>query len=134
MANKTSRSNEAYFARYKQSGLYAANRKARLAAQLIKQPNNKQLELAIKNISSYRRKTPTTPYWSHTMIATAKMLKSFTGAFSKNVFSAKPDEADAAKRLRNPNIFSKSVTTKSKYSDYSIAVRAHDKTGALIWN
>lgn len=134
MAQKTSKSNEAYFARYKQGNLYAAHRKAKLEKLIKLQPNNKQLPIALKALANYRRKSPNTSHWSHTTIATAKLYKLFTGRFSKDVFSQKPEDFDAARRLRNAALFPKVDKPRSKFSDYSLAVRAHDGSGNLVWN
>lgn len=134
MAQKTSKSNEAYFARYKQGNLYAAHRKAKLERLAKLQPNNKQIPIALKSLANYRRKSPNTPHWSHTMITTAKLYKLFTGKFNKDVFSQKPEDSDAARKIRNDELFPKIVKPRSKYSDYSLAVRAHDGSGNLVWN
>lgn len=136
MAIKTSKSAEAYFARYKQSGLYAANRKRRLERALKKQPNNAQIPLAIKGVASYRRKDPKESYWSHQMIEIAKLYKLFLGAFDKGIFSQKPDDQESARHVRNNNLFpevKKSVQNKNRISEFSLAARAHDSSGNLVW-
>lgn len=109
MANKTSKSNEAYFARYKTQGIRAKNKKLRLERELRQNPNNKTVEVALKSITSYSRAAPKTPKWSHTDIAVAVLNKLFT---------------------KGGGVV---PTKKYKFSDYSIAARAHDKTGKLIW-
>jgi hypothetical protein len=79
MANKTSKSNEGYFAKYKTSNKEAGNRLKKLERQLKLQPGNeKQIALAIKNIA-HRRKTPVTPQWSATSRRIAQLTKEFTG-------------------------------------------------------
>lgn len=136
MAIKTSKSAEAYFARYKQSGLYAANRKRRLERALKKQPNNAQIPLAIKSLTSYRRKDPKEPYWSHQMIETAKLYKLFLGAFDKGIFSQKLEDQESARHIRNNNLFpeaKKPVQNKKRISEFSLAARAHDSSGNLVW-
>ncbi len=135
MAQKTSKSNEAYFARYKQGNLYVAHRKAKLEKLIKLQPNNKQLPIALKGLANYRRKAPNTPQWSHTMISVAKLFKLFTGRFSKDVFSQKLEDAEAARKLRSSTEESvKVVKPRSKYSDYALAQRAHDGAGNLVWS
>ena len=137
MAQKTSKSNEAYFARYKQGNLYAAHRKAKLEKLIKLQPNNKQLPLALKNVANYRRKSPNTPAWSHQQIATAKLFKYFVGKFDKLMFSQKDEDASAARKTRNENLFpmeTKPVATKRRISDFSLATRAHDGMGNLVWS
>lgn len=136
MAQKTSKSNEAYFARYKAGNLYAAHRKARLVRAAKQQPNNKQIPLAIKALANYRRATPKVATWSHTDIATAKLYKVFVGKFSRNLFSQKIDESEAARRVRNSNLFPEVVKTNrfaKRISEFSLAARAHDGQGNLVW-
>lgn len=137
MAQKTSKSNEAYFARYKQSNLYAAHRKARLEKLIKLQPNNLQLPLALKNVANYRRKASNTPAWSHQQIATAKLFKYFVGKFDKLMFSQKDEDASAARKTRNENLFpveKKSHANKKRISEFSLAARAHDGKGNLVWS
>jgi hypothetical protein len=136
MAIKTSKSAEAYFARYKQSGVYATNRKRKLERALKRQPNNAQIPLAIKGVASYRRKDPKEPYWSHQMIETAKVYKRFLGVFDKGIFSQKLEDQDAARYVRNNNLFKevkKPVQNKKRISEFSLAARAHDSNGNLVW-
>ena len=105
MANKTSKSNEGYFAKYKTSNKEASNRKRKLERQLKLQPSNeKQILAAIVNIH-HRRHTPKAPFWSHTSKHIAQMMKHFTGKFDKLVFATDPKIADAAFRTRDPNKF-----------------------------
>jgi len=128
MAIKVSKGREGAYATYRQSGTEASNRKKKLERQLRLQPGNKaQVELAIKNIY-HRRKTPVTPYWSHSMIALAKLLKRYTGKFDKLVFSPDPVVSSAAAKVRNPNLFLKKPLS-SKTSMFSLGMRAHDKSG-----
>lgn len=136
MAIKTSKSAEAYFARYKQNGLYAANRKRKLERTLRAQPNNAQIPLAIKGINSYRRRTPKEAYWSHQMINTAKLYKAFVGVFDRGIFSQKLEDQEAARRVRNDNIFAPkkpAEAQKRRISNFSLAARAHDSQGSLVW-
>jgi len=137
MAQKTSKSNEAYFARYKQSNLYAAHRKARLAKLVKEQPNNLQLPLALKNVANYRRKSPNSPVWSHQQIATARLFKHFVGKFDKLMFSQKDEDAAVARKARNENLFPREIkptVTKRRISEFSLAARAHDGMGNLVWS
>ena len=136
MAIKTSKSAEAYFARYKTANVYSTNRKRKLARTMKAQPNNTQLALALKNVTSYRRKTPKDAYWSHSMIETAKLYKRFVGVFDRNVFTQKPEDQEAARRVRNPNLFQepkKVLTNKKRINEFSLAARAHDNQGNLVW-
>lgn len=137
MAQKTSKSNEAYFARYKQSNLYAAHRKARLAKLVKEHPNNLQLPLALKNVANYRRKSPNSPVWSHQQIATARLFKHFVGKFDKLMFSQKDEDAAVARKARNENLFPREIkptVAKRRISEFSLAARAHDGMGNLVWS
>jgi hypothetical protein len=109
MANKTSKSNEGYFAKYKTQGLYAKHRKLKLERTVKAQPNNAQVVAAMNDIGSYRRKTPTTPKWTHTSIAEVMMLKAF-------------------KKANKPI-----PVTDRKISEFSIRARAHDSKGNLVF-
>lgn len=109
MANKTSKSNEGYFAKYKTQGLYAKHRKLKLERIAKAQPNNMQVVAAMGNVGSYRRRTPTTPKWSHSSIAEVMLLKAFK-------------KANKPIQLSNRNI-----------SDFSIRARAHDAAGNLVF-
>ena len=95
MGQKTSKGQEGYYASYKSSGKHAKNRKAKLERLLKQQPNNEQIKNALKDIH-YRRKTPNTPFWSHSMIRQAKLLKEFTGNFNPNIFNSNAKMASEA--------------------------------------
>lgn len=128
MAIKVSKGREGAYAAYKTSGKEASNRKKKLECQLRLQPGNKaQIELAIKNIH-HRRKTPVTPYWSHSMISLAKLLKRFTGKFDKLAFSPDPLVSATAVKARNSNAFL-GRQLGSKASMFSLGTRAHDTSG-----
>lgn len=94
-ASKTSKGQEGYYARYKSGGVHAKNRKIKLARQLKLQPENVQVQNAIKDIN-YRRKTPGANTWSHSGIALAKVFKEFCGHFDKNILSTNPKMAGEA--------------------------------------
>lgn len=78
------------FAQYKANRTWEKNRKAKLERTLKKQPNNEQVQNALKSIV-YRRKTPTTRMWSASWIRTAKIFKLFEGRFNPNIMSANPE-------------------------------------------
>ena len=88
MANKSrSKTAENYFAQYKASRKWEANRKRKLERALKAQPNNEQVTRALKNIV-YRRKTPKTREWSASWIKVAKLFKEFTGKFDRSIMSS----------------------------------------------
>jgi hypothetical protein len=130
MAIKTSKSAEGYFTKYKTSGKEAKNRLAKLERQLKLQPGNtEQINKAIANIH-HRRKTSTTPYWSHSMINLASLVKSFSGKFDRLAFATDPKISDAAFRVRNANKFTKGEmkailpVLPKNYNPFSIEARA----------
>lgn len=126
MANKkTSDARKGAYTNYKTRGTQAKNRRIKLEAQLKKQPGNEsQITLALGNIG-YRRRTPKTPVWSASMIATARLYKAFTGKFDKGLFSPNTDTAIAASKVRNDNKFLQGVPKfETKASMFSLGVRA----------
>lgn len=96
-ANKTSKGQEGYYARYKSGNVHAKNRRAKLERQLKLQPNNEQVKQALKDIN-YRRKTPGANAWSHSEIALAKLLRSFGSVFNREMFNSNPKVAGEALR------------------------------------
>jgi hypothetical protein len=91
---KASKSQEAYYARYKTS-LFSKNRTRRLERVLKAQPNNEQVKMALKDIH-YRRKTPNTTVWSASDKRLAQMLRSWTGGFDMNILNSNPKVASDA--------------------------------------
>ena len=110
MSNQTKkgvgRSN--YFSNYKAAGKMQSNRKKKLERQLKLQPNNKNLPIALKDIR-YRRATPKNPFWSASMIATARLLKEFGGRVNIDVFSVDEKKRTAA------------LMERSKYAQLPVA-------------
>lgn len=136
MANKTSKGQEGYYASYKSSGKHAKNRKAKLERLLKQQPNNEQLQNALKDIH-YRRKTPNTSMWSHSQIRKAKLFKEFCGNFDYNIFSSNQKVAiEAMIKLgtKNENFKLPSTVANSPAAKlpYSLLARAHS-AGKLVW-
>lgn len=87
MSNKkTGNSKEAQGNNYKIAKRWESNRKSKIERHLKRFPNDLVAKAALSNIV-YRRKNPTSPFWSHSMIRLAMMFKRFKGAFDKDVFS-----------------------------------------------
>lgn len=129
MARATSKSQEAYYAMYKTSQRWKTNRERRLKKLLSRNPNNKQLEQAIKDLS-YRRKTPgTVGSWSKTSIYTAKLFKLFVGRVDKDIFSSNPKVQAAALTLHG----NRNLKAPEGKVDFTLAARAHDKRGVPVW-
>lgn len=104
-ANKTSKSSESYFSRYKTGKVYEQNRRRKLQKQLTLQPNNAdQINKALSNIT-WRRNAPKTPKWSHSAIAEIMLLK---------LFAKGPKE----------QVSSKLQKTKPQYGDFALGTRA----------
>ena len=113
MAKTTSKSRQAYYSLYKASNRWKTNRERKLLRALKRNPNNKQIEQALNNIS-YRRKTPgITGKWSSTRIMEAQLMK-----LAKNPGSSKPKQP---------------VTPKSRFNMFQLGARAHDGQGNLLW-
>lgn len=133
MAIKTSKTREAKYASYQTSKRQESNRKKNLLRLQKEQPNNIQIETALKDIH-YRRHTPKAPYWSHSMISTAKLFKKFTGKFDKSVFSNDVKINAVGIRIRNENAFAQyKMPTLEKHSMFSIKERAHTNNGVKAW-
>lgn len=128
MAQKTSKGQEGYYARYKSGGVHAKNRRAKLERLLKAQPDNVQVQNALKDIN-YRRKTPGANTWSHSGIAQAKLFKSFCGHFSKDILSTNPKVAGEAlqkldsiyKTYKAPDSLLHSAQAKAMFSIQSRA-------------
>lgn len=117
MAIKTSKSQTNYYALYKTTRKWEANRKRRLEKTLRAQPNNKQVQAALKSIV-YRRRTPTNRVWSASWIRAAKIIKLFEGRFDPQIMSSNPDVARSAlqKNSQNKDFVLPPVTTKNYFS------------------
>ena len=106
MAKSRSKHQKDLYSAYKSQNRFAANRKRKLLKLQKEQPNNEQITVALGNIS-YRRKTPKTPMFSKTKIATLSLLKEV----KKSTVMVKP-------------------TTKHMFS---LATRAYSKQGGNPW-
>ena len=136
MASKTSKGQEGYYASYKAGNKHAKNRKTKLERQLKLQPNNEQVQNALKDIH-YRRKTPTTAMWSHSQIATAKLFKEFCGNFDYNIFNSNQKTAiEAMIKLGTVNdnfkLPANVANSPAAKLPYSLMARAHS-AGKLVW-
>lgn len=129
MAIKTSKGRENYFALYKSSKRYEANRKLKLQRQLKLQPNNENLRTALSAIRPCR-KTPNSPQWSHTDIRQAKLFKEFTGRANPDLFSKNPKVQQSALQNCSRQVFPKWVMTMPKFIDFSIGAQVLAKAGA----
>lgn len=133
MANKSSsKSSEAYYARYKTEKRWEANRLKRLERALKRNPSNQaQIELAMKSLV-YRRKTPTTTVWSSSKRRLAVLFKKFTGKAGQDLFSS--NEKVSAPALMAHGKAPKVTTSTNGYTMGTLAQRAHDGKGNLVWS
>jgi hypothetical protein len=106
-----------------------ANRRRRLERTIKAQPNNEQAKRALGD-SKNKRKAPTVPYWTHTMIREAKLFKQFTGKMDINVFSSNETIRANARLHLNSGNQTKLFNTKV---NFTLGARAHDSQGNLIW-
>ena len=88
------RSKEAQYSIYKTTSKWKSNRERRLLKLLASQPNNKEIEKAIKNLS-YRRAIPKTKMWSKSNKRMAQLIKSFAGSCPHAVFSSNTKLAES---------------------------------------
>jgi hypothetical protein len=87
MANKSGgNSKVSQASNYKTARVWERNRVKRLKRMLKDHPNNEQLAKAINGVA-YRRRTPTSPFWTHTMIRQAVLFKRFCGRVDMDMFS-----------------------------------------------
>ena len=129
----SSKSDQNYWAKYKSSEIWKINRLRKLTRALKRSPGNKQILLAMKNIK-YRRKTPKEPFWTSNKILTAKLFKQFTGQVNKDIFNSNEKiQAEALLNSKSKNTSIVLVNQTSRVS-YSIASRAHDGQGNLVWS
>jgi hypothetical protein len=118
MANKSGGASKVSQAsNYKTSKRWETNRIKRLKKLMEKHPNNKQLELAIKNVH-YRRKTPKTREWTKTQIYVASLFKLFTGRVDRDMFSnnEKVSQQATLRYYPDPNYVTPKLNEKSMFS------------------
>jgi len=106
------------------------NRIRRLLRVAKQQPNNKQVEEALKT-TRMPRKAPTNRVWSHSWRKTAQVIKAFSGFFDKDIMSTNPVLASAALSKRKES--DTSTKKDSGRVDFSLGARAKDKYGINVW-
>ena len=128
MAQKTSKGQEGYYARYKSGNVQAKNRKKRLERALKRQPENAQIKQALLDIH-YRRRTPGSDGWSASGIRMAKIFKEFCGAFDKAILSSNAKQsAEAMQKLQSTKagfkLSPEILASAAAKAPFSIAARA----------
>jgi len=107
---------------YKANKTWERNRTRRLKKLLTTQPNNEQILKALGNIH-YRRKTPTTPFWSKSMINQARLFMMFCGKVDMNMFSKNEKLSGPALMTKGPNAEFKAQPTNEK-TMFNLGTRA----------
>ena len=132
MANKSrSKGAEGYFAAYKSSKRWEANRRRKLERALKRNPGNaEQINAALKSMV-YRRLTPITPTWSSSKRRIAILFKLFTGTVNPDMFSNN-------EKLAGPALMTHSKVKLPKPTGrtdgmFQLGTRAQDARGNLVW-
>ena len=107
-----------------------ANRIARLERTLKKQPNNLQVQAALKS-SRIHRKTPTNPVWSSTARRMAQLFKQVTGRFDPGILSSNVEISRNA--LARPGPSTLAYRTKQMPSA-PFSMQERIQGGAASWN
>lgn len=128
-AKRAGKSFTQQYASYKTQNRHDLNAIKRLKRALKRNPENTQIETAIKNVHR-TRKTPTTPFWSATKIRVAQLFKEFTGKVDMQVFSNNEKVSAPALMTQGPKSEKLKKTTPV---DFSIGARAHDSSGNPTW-
>lgn len=107
------------------------NRLARLLRTQKKQPNNKQIDAALKTTRMHR-KAPVTPVWSHSWRRTAQLMRQMTGRFDPACMSSNPKTAEAAMAKPGPATLAyKPLPYPNR--PFSFGARARNQYGVLVW-
>jgi hypothetical protein len=108
-----------------------SNRLARLLRTQKKQPNNKQIDAALKTTRMHR-KTPVNPVWNSTWRKTAQLMKQMTGRFDPACMSSNPEAARAAMAKPGPGTLAyKPLPLPNR--PFSFGARARNQYGVLVW-
>lgn len=129
MAKSRSKTAENAAQVYKTSKRWETNRLRKLERALKRNPENAQIELAMKNMV-YRRQDRKTRPWSHSARRQAEMFRRFAGRVYMDMFSS--NEKLSAPALLKAGTVSKAPAFNQNQM-FSLAARAHDSQGALVW-
>lgn len=127
MAKAQSSSKKAQSAAYTQR--YTKNRERKLKRALKRNPENTQIQEALKNIH-YRRKDPKSPQWSRKNKAIAQLLKWVTGAMDANCFNSNPLVASQTTSSLGRNL--PKLASLGRVS-FTLGARAHNSDGTPTW-
>lgn len=107
-----------------------ANRMARLLRTQKSQPNNLQVQAALKTTRMHR-KTPTNPVWSSTWRRIAGLYKLFGGRFETGLMSSNVEAQRAASA--KPSVYAL-ITKAPQYPNDAFSIGARIQGGAASWN
>lgn len=96
MAKTTSKSKQDFYARYKASTKWKANRERKLLSQLKAQPGNQEQIMAAMKAIKYRRRNPEVRMWSSSNRKAAQLLREFSGSAKHACFSSNAKTAEEA--------------------------------------
>ena len=107
-----------------------SNRMARLLRTQKAQPNNKQVEAALKTTRMHR-KTPVNPTWSASWRNTAQLFKLFGGRFDPAIMSSNVESSRAA--MSKQSVYA-AITKAIQYPANAFSIEARLQGGAASWN
>lgn len=131
MARAANKTQENRYSQYKSAKTWEKNRIKRLERAFKEQPNNKQIENALKGGLVYRRKTPKTRMWSKTWIRIAGLFKLFEGRFDPRIMSSNDKVSREALQQQSKTSVELSKVKKQQSTSsndfFSIATRLASK-------
>ena len=106
------------------------NRLKRLLRTQKKQPNNKQIDAALKTTRMHR-KTPANPVWTASWRRTAQLFKLFTGRFDPDIMSSNAEVSRNA--MAKPGKYVNQYKPMPVPND-AFSLGARIQGGAASWN
>jgi hypothetical protein len=107
-----------------------ANRMKRLLRTQKTQPNNKQIDTALKTTRMHR-KTPVNPAWTSQWRMTAQLFKLFGGRFDPACMSS---NVEAARNAMSRQSVYAAITKAPQYPANAFSIEARIQGGAASWN
>ena len=107
-----------------------ANRMKRLLRTQKTQPNNKQIDAALKT-TRIHRKTPVNPVWSSQWRTIAGLYVLFGGNFNVGLMSSNVEAQRAA--AAKPSVYA-TITKAPQYPNDAFTIGARIQGGAASWN
>lgn len=116
---------DAQLTNYKNAKVWERNRIRKLLKTQKLQPNNKQVEEALK-VVVYRRKTPKTRVWSKTKIHEAQLYKYFSGHVNLEIWSNN-DKISIPAQLSHRMKWNYKPLPANEKIMFSLGARAHTR-------